>query len=89
MGEKNTAGATLDPASAGFESLEQIGQGDENIPVEFTISGGGAAPVPVPPVPIPPQGQPPAYPPQKPLAPPSTPEQPPYPPQDAEKPCRR
>ncbi len=38
--EKNTASATIDPASAGFRSLEQAGQGDENVPMVFTLSGG-------------------------------------------------
>jgi hypothetical protein len=40
-GQKNTAASTLDPQSAGFQSLDQIGQGDENVPVAFTLSGGG------------------------------------------------
>jgi peptidoglycan hydrolase-like protein with peptidoglycan-binding domain len=40
--EKNTAAATIDPASAGFRSLEQAGQGDENVPMVFTLSGGPA-----------------------------------------------
>jgi hypothetical protein len=43
--EKNTAKGTLIPQSAGFESLAQPGQGDENVPFTFTISGGGAGPV--------------------------------------------
>lgn len=51
IGKKNTVTATLDPQSAGFQSLEQIGQGDENVPIAFTISGGGDAPVPPPPTP--------------------------------------
>ena len=60
-GEKNTASATIDPQSGGFQSLEQIGQGEENVPVAFTISGGGAqpGPTPVPPVPVPPVPVPP------------------------------
>ncbi len=41
VGEKNTATAEINPASAGFDSLEQIGQGEENVPVAFTLSGGG------------------------------------------------
>ncbi len=49
--EKNTASATIDPASAGFRSLEQAGQGDENVPMVFTLSGGpepGPGPQPQP-----------------------------------------
>lgn len=46
IGGKNEAKATLDPQSAGFKSLEQIGQGDENVPVAFTLSGGGDGPGP-------------------------------------------
>jgi hypothetical protein len=57
---RNTAKGTIEPQTAGFRSLEQIGQGDENVPVSFIISGGGGGgsnpvpPVPVPPVPVPP-----------------------------------
>jgi hypothetical protein len=88
VGEKNTVQANLDPESAGFESLEQTGQGDENVPVNFTISGG---PVPAtkepnpyqPTTPYPPetQGYPSTetgYPPEQP--PYQPPMQPPYPP---------
>src|SRR5262249_41875319 len=49
VGKKNTAQATLDPQTAGFQSLEQMGQGDENVPVTFTISGGVPATPVVPP----------------------------------------
>ena len=45
---KNTALATIDPQAAGFMSLEQIGQGDENVPVAFTLAGGAAGPGPGP-----------------------------------------
>jgi peptidoglycan hydrolase-like protein with peptidoglycan-binding domain len=38
---KNTSSATLTPQSAGFGSQDSIGQGEENVPVQFTISGGG------------------------------------------------
>jgi Putative peptidoglycan binding domain len=38
---KNTSSATLTPQSAGFESQDSMGQGEENVPVQFTISGGG------------------------------------------------
>lgn len=48
IGEKNSAAATLAPPSAGFGSLEQIGQGDENVPVVFTLSAGAAATAPPP-----------------------------------------
>jgi Putative peptidoglycan binding domain len=64
---KNTAKATADPQSAGFRSTAQIGQDDENVPVVFTISGGGQSPtppVPVPPVPVPPVPVPPVPPPE-------------------------
>jgi hypothetical protein len=47
-GDKNTAKAPAEPQSAGFRTLAQIGQDDENVPVVFTISGGGAAPAPQP-----------------------------------------
>lgn len=40
QGAQNTALANLDPQNGGFSSLEQIGQGDENVPVTFTLSGG-------------------------------------------------
>lgn len=39
-GQKNTTKATIKP-EGGFHSLDQIGQGDENVPVTFTLSGGG------------------------------------------------
>jgi len=48
VGEKNIASARIDPQSAGFESLEQIGQGDENVPITFTLSGGGGGDGPGP-----------------------------------------
>jgi peptidoglycan hydrolase-like protein with peptidoglycan-binding domain len=40
-GSKNVATASFNPPNAAFTSLNQIGQGDENVPVAFTISGGG------------------------------------------------
>jgi len=46
--EKNTAKAPAEPQSAGFRTVAQIGQDDENVPVVFTISGGGAGPAPQP-----------------------------------------
>lgn len=56
VGAKNTAVGTLTPESAGFASLEQSGQGDENVPFTFTLSGGPPAgpidPGPIDPGPI-------------------------------------
>jgi hypothetical protein len=46
--EKNTAKAPAEPQSAGFRTVAQIGQDDENVPVVFTISGGGTGPAPQP-----------------------------------------
>lgn len=65
-GEKNTSEAEVTPPTA-FKSVDQIGQGDENVPVVFTISGGGggAAPTPVPPTPVPPEPDLPFEPPVK------------------------
>jgi len=51
-GQKNTASSTLNPQGAGFSALEQVGQGEENVPINFTISGG-PAPSTVPPGPGP------------------------------------
>jgi hypothetical protein len=48
VGDKNTAKAPAEPQSAGFRTLAQIGEGDENVPVAFTISGGGDGPGPGP-----------------------------------------
>lgn len=45
-GSKNTASATFNPTSAGFTSLNQIGQGEENVPTSFTISGDGGGTTP-------------------------------------------
>ncbi|MEO8079509.1 MAG: peptidoglycan-binding domain-containing protein [Caldimonas sp.] len=57
-GKKNTADATISPASATMDSLAVISQGDENVRVNFTLrETGGAAPVtptPVTPIPAPP-----------------------------------
>jgi len=61
-GQKNTANSTLNPQGAGFSALEQVGQGEENVPINFTLSGGGA-PGPVPPVPPVPPIDPPVDPP--------------------------
>jgi hypothetical protein len=38
---KNSAVAQFNPPNSGFTSLNQIGQGEENVPASFTISGGG------------------------------------------------
>ncbi len=40
-GEKNTAQGKVDPQTAGFKSISKVGEGDENVPIVFTISGGG------------------------------------------------
>lgn len=47
-GAKNTTDASLTPQTAGFKSVDQIGQGEENVPAAFTISGGGEGPGPQP-----------------------------------------
>ena len=47
-GAKNTSSATLTPQSAGFASQDEIGQGEENVPVSFTLSGGAPVPGPKP-----------------------------------------
>ena len=39
---KNNSTAVLSPAGTGFKSQDVIGQGEDNVPVSFTISGGGA-----------------------------------------------
>jgi peptidoglycan hydrolase-like protein with peptidoglycan-binding domain len=41
--KKNTTKTKVDPSNAGFKVLDQIGQGEENVPVAFTISGGGGS----------------------------------------------
>ena len=46
--QKNTSSASLTPQTAGFSSQDIIGQGDENVPVNFTLSGGGPGPGPDP-----------------------------------------
>jgi hypothetical protein len=43
-GSKNIASAAFNPPNSGFFSLNQIGQGEENVPTSFTISGGGEQP---------------------------------------------
>ena len=57
---RNTTESTIDPQTAGFRALDQIGQGEDNVPVAFTISGGAQGPVPppVPPGPPAPPGPP-------------------------------
>jgi hypothetical protein len=48
-GEKNTAQSTAEPQTAGFRTISQVGEGDENVPIVFTISGGqGPTPTPGP-----------------------------------------
>ncbi len=47
-GSKNVVSASFNPANAGFNSLNQIGQGEENVPTSFTLTGtgsGGETPV--------------------------------------------
>lgn len=52
---RNTTEAKLEPPVPGLRSLDQIGQGEENVPVVFTLSGDAAPVPPVPPIPpIPP-----------------------------------
>jgi hypothetical protein len=51
VGDKNTAKATAEPQTAGFRAVAQIGEGDENVPAVFTISGGSGGQTPVPPIP--------------------------------------
>ncbi len=45
-GEKNTVDGKLDPASAGFKSDATTADGDDDVAMSFTVSGG-TAPVPV------------------------------------------
>jgi len=45
---KNTAKSSVEPQTAGFKGTAQIGQGEDNVPVGFTLSGGGEAPKPEP-----------------------------------------
>ena len=53
-GAKNTSLATLTPQTAGLRSTDQIGQGEENVPAAFMLSGG-AVPEPAKPDPNVPQ----------------------------------
>jgi hypothetical protein len=52
-GAQNDSKSTLTPEVAGLRPIDQIGQGEENVPVMFTLSGegGGTGPVPPPPPP--------------------------------------
>jgi hypothetical protein len=51
--EKNTADGKVTPQTAGFKSISKEGEGDENVPFVFTISGGGGEnPPPPPPKPV-------------------------------------
>ncbi|MDT4942186.1 MAG: metacaspase [Pseudonocardiales bacterium] len=65
---QNTAtGAVSGTANdSAWHSLAQIGEGDDNVPVAFTLSGGGGGgPHPLPPDPYPPEPYPPdPYPPE-------------------------
>lgn len=40
-GAKNLSASFLAPDGSGFHTLDQIDEGDENVPVTFTLSGGG------------------------------------------------
>jgi peptidoglycan hydrolase-like protein with peptidoglycan-binding domain len=40
-GAKNVSTATLTPQGGGFASQNVMGQGEDNVPVSFTLSGGG------------------------------------------------
>ena len=42
--QKNTSSASLTPQTAGFSTQDIIGQGEDNVPVSFALSGGPAAP---------------------------------------------
>ena len=46
--QKNTSSASLTPQTAGFSSQDIIGQGEDNVPVSFTLSGGAVGPGPKP-----------------------------------------
>ncbi len=46
QGAKNYTAGLLTPKDGPFHSLDQIDDGDENVPVTFTLSGGGAHPNP-------------------------------------------
>jgi len=46
--QKNTSGASLTPQTAGFSSQDIIGQGEDNVPVSFALSGGPSGPGPKP-----------------------------------------
>jgi hypothetical protein len=58
FGDKNSAKATVDPAAAGLQALAQTGQGEENVPVIFTLSGDGGGVPPITPPVGPPVGPP-------------------------------
>lgn len=64
-GADNATDATLfGPDSASVHSIDQIGAGNENVPVTFTLTGqvGAVVPTPVPPTPVPPTPVPPVPP---------------------------
>jgi putative peptidoglycan binding protein len=42
-GTKNLSAGTMKPDDGSFHSLDQIDDGDQNVPVTFTLSGGGGA----------------------------------------------
>ena len=43
IGSKNLTASFLNPDNGAFHTLDQIDQGDENVPVTFTLSGGSGA----------------------------------------------
>jgi peptidoglycan hydrolase-like protein with peptidoglycan-binding domain len=57
-GKKNTTDTKIEPSNIGLRVLDQIGQGEENVPVTFTISGGPDGPTPPGPGPVPPGPEP-------------------------------
>jgi hypothetical protein len=47
-GAKNLSSSSLNPGNSPFHTLDQIDEGDENVPVVFTLSGGGGGVQPNP-----------------------------------------
>jgi peptidoglycan hydrolase-like protein with peptidoglycan-binding domain len=60
---KNTTSSALTPADPTLRALDQIGQGEDNVPVLFTLTekGGGVRPGPIPPVPPGPETEDPPF----------------------------
>ncbi len=72
IGSKNDATTSVDPQGLGFSARREIGNGDENVPFSFTLSGA-AQPQPTPPGPLPPGPLPPNPTPPNPTPPNPTP----------------